>query len=147
MFVLYMRKRTWLYCSEICLEAANKNADRVIGWPSIDSSEYIPNESNFGDDAPTWLARRGWLDSKCDRCGSVLIKPAVDIAVGYLPGQDSRGDYALIDFLSSPGRIVVSGLTSPDAVREWVHSNPPMTVLWRWREPTYVSTELGKMVP
>lgn len=147
MFVRYMTKGTWLYCSEICLEAANPNAAQVVGWPSVDSSEYVPNGPNFGDDAGAWLAARGWTDSKCDRCRSALIKPMVDIAIGYLPGQDSRGDYALIDFLSSLGRVAVSGLISAESVREWVRDHPPATVAWRWRESIYVSTALGKMIP
>jgi hypothetical protein len=76
-----------------------------------------------------------------------MTTPTVDIAIGYFPGQDSRGDYALVDFLLSPGRIVVTGLPSAEAVRAWVANYPPAFVTWQWRDGIHISTELGRVVP
>lgn len=73
MFAVHWIKGTSLYCSEECMETDNPNAARVVGWPTIDSSEYIPDRPSFtGDGAAAWLAEHGWLDSKCDYCRAAL---------------------------------------------------------------------------
>lgn len=74
-------------------------------------------------------------------------KPTVDIAVCYAPGWSSEGDYCLVDFLISPGRLMAWGFPTPESVREWVRKNPSTLVSWRWRDDLYADDGHGKLVP
>lgn len=76
-----------------------------------------------------------------------MDKPTVDIAVAYLPDEQSGGDYVLADFLVSTGRLIVWGFPTQQAVRDWVDSNPPAFVTWQWRNELYVDRGDGKLVP